>query len=298
MGKASKGTGINVPSPLADPPPYSFQRGTIVVTVPAHVHDPRFGTALIQEDPTSLTQTIVVATIATIFVIEDMMTMKKGTALDTVVATPQVLGTSVTTSLPEAAPSTTKTVVAPVVAALRRGTDVMLRRTITTTQEVNHVLAPIPTKTGTPAHVVVIIGDLPVITLLSRTPGAALAQLKTVDPHEASRGPRPSLGLTRMDLHDTKLTPTKPWRCSCHAEGPEDAFLRAENRAFFCENTPLLLKRPSSVYLPRVYVLFAPNLDTFALKVDVGMGQDPNIKTRTAKVRNLQVAPSALHKNS
>ena len=44
--------------------------------------------------------------------------------------------------------------------------------------------------------------------------------------------------------------------------------------------------------LPRVYVLCAPNLETFALKVDVGMGQDSNIKNRLAKVRNLQVAPS------
>ena len=85
---------------------------------------------------------------------------------------------------------------------------------------------------------------------------------------------------------------------ACTAEETEVAFLKAENRAFFYRNTPILLKRPSSVYLPRVHVLFAPQLDTFALKVDVGMGQDPNIAARAAKVHDLQLAPSALHKNS
>ena len=70
----------------------------------------------------------------------------------------------------------------------------MKRKTI----EVSFVLAPVAAKNDSPALECVTIKVLLVTALVGRYLEAALVRLKTVDHLEASHGPRPGLGLTRM----------------------------------------------------------------------------------------------------
>ena len=135
--------------------------------------------------------------------------------------------------------------------------------------------------------------------LRSRSRPRSRSHPRPAEDRGTARGRSRTPSLTRADSGDSpryEAAPEQPMAMSSQTTEPGEIFLQQDNRVFASNTTPLLLKRPSSVYLPRVYVLHIPELNTYALKITHGMGQDPNIENRPAKVHDIQVPPSSLTK--